>query len=397
VHRRLEGLRDGEITLVEGQVERHFGSRTAALPLAARVTVRHASFYAGLALRGSLGAGEAWMDGAWDCDDLPALIRILLHPGGPMHGMDRGVTRLARAGTWLRHRLRRNHRRGSRRNIAEHYDLGNDFFAQFLDPTLTYSAAIFERPDASLEEASIAKYERICRKLGLDSRHHVLEIGSGWGGFAIHAARTRGCRVTTATVSAEQARLARERVAEAGVADRVEVRLEDYRDLRGRYDRLASIEMIEAVGGEFLDTFLRVCCERLAPDGSMLLQCIATADQRWKASRNDVDFIKRYVFPGGQLVALSALLESAARATDFRLEHLEDLSPHYAETLRRWRARFHGNREAIRALGHDERFLRLWDFYLAGCEGAFEERYVRSAQLLLSRPRARRPSLLGAL
>ena len=388
VLRQLETLRDGQITLVEGDRERVFGARTPALPLATRITVHHPSLYRQLALRGSLGAGEAWMDGAWDCDDLAALTQISLYPGAPLFAMERGVARAARIGTQLWHRLRRNHRRGSRRNIADHYDLGNDFYTHFLDPTLTYSAGLFERPGGSLEEASIAKYERICRKLDLAPRHHLLEIGTGWGGFAIHAARTRGCRVTTATISAEQARLARERVAAAGLADRVEVLLEDYRDLRGCYDRLVSIEMIEAVGDTYLDTYFRSCCDRLAPDGSMLLQCITVPDQRWRSSRRDVDFYKRYIFPGGQLVALSAVLSSTARGTDFRLVHMEDLSPHYAETLRRWRQRFHKQRRAIQALGYGERFLRMWDFYLGSCEGAFRARFIGSAQLLLTRPLA---------
>ncbi len=396
IHRRLEALEHGELRLVEADgSERRFGSATAAFPLRARVEVRDPAFYRRLARRGTLGAGEGYMAGEWGCDDLPALIRILMRNAASLESLDGRRSRLSLLASKAWHRLRRNSRARARDNIAAHYDLGNDFYELFLDRTLTYSAGIFEGPEASLEEASLAKYERICRKLALGPEDHVLEIGSGWGGFAIHAAGRHGCRVTTTTISREQWELASRRVEEAGLSDRVTVLLRDYRDLDGVYDKLVSIEMIEAVGHDYLDTFFRVCGERLAPDGLMLLQCISTPDRRYAESVRSVDFIKRYVFPGGQLVSLGAVVGSSARVADLRVEHVEDLSPHYAETLRRWRKRFLSRLDRVRALGFDERFLRLWDFYLGSCEGSFWERYVASQQILLAKPLARREPVLG--
>jgi cyclopropane-fatty-acyl-phospholipid synthase len=241
-------------------------------------------------------------------------------------------------------RLRRNTRLGSSRNIRAHYDLGNDFFALFLDPTLTYSAGVFERDDATMEEATVAKNERICRKLGLSAGDRVLEIGSGWGGFAIHAARTRGCKVVTTTLSPAQREVAQERIAAAGLRDRVEVLLEDYRDLRGRFDKLVSIEMIEAVGHQYFDAFFRSCAARLEAHGLMALQAILIADPLYEQARRTVDFIKAYIFPGGCLPSLGAIARSLASACDLRLIHFEDITSHYARTLRLWRARFDQNR-----------------------------------------------------
>ena len=286
---------------------------------------------------------------------------------------------------------------GSRRNIAAHYDLGNEFFELFLDPTLTYSSGIFETPEATMEEASIAKYERLCQKLRIGPDDHVLEIGTGWGGFALHAAGRYGCRVTTTTISRRQYELASKRVDEAGLADRIEVLLEDYRDLSGSYDKLVSIEMIEAVGHEQLDTFFGVCGERLKPDGVMALQAITVPDKDFEAHARSVDFIKRYIFPGGELVSVGSVNAAASRATDLRLTHLEDLTPHYAETLRRWRTRMFQNLPRMRALGLDDRFLRMWEFYLCYCEGGFEERSIGLVQAVLEKSGARRAPVLGSL
>jgi cyclopropane-fatty-acyl-phospholipid synthase len=395
VLRRLESLADGELTLVEGDGRRRFGRAEAGLH--ATVYVRDAALWRALALRGALGGAEAYLDGAWRSDDLTAALRIFARNRETLEHLNGGVARLARPSLALFHALRRNTRRGSRRNIAGHYDLGNDFFELFLDPTLSYSAGIFEEPAATMEEASIAKLDRICRKLRLGPNDHVLEIGTGWGGFALHAAQRHGCRVTTTTISARQLERAREQVERAGLTDRVEILFEDYRELRGSYDKLVSVEMIEAVGHQHLGEFFRVCGERLRPDGAMLLQAITVADRDFEASTRSVDFIKRHVFPGGQLVSVAALCKAAARQSDLQLRHLEDFTPHYAETLRRWRERMDANREPIRGLGLDETFLRLWEYYLSYCEAGFEERQIGVVQALFERAGARGAPLLGHL
>jgi cyclopropane-fatty-acyl-phospholipid synthase len=337
------------------------------------------------------------MEGWWSCDDLTSLVRIISANRDAQRTLERGAARLARPPLRLLHALRSNTRRGSRRNITAHYELGNAFFELFLDPTLTYSCGIFEHEDATMEEASRAKYERVCQKLRLGPEDHVVEIGSGWGGFAIHAAGTRGCRVTTTTISRKQYELARKRVHEAGLSDRVELLLRDYRDLRGTYDKLVSIEMIEAVGHRYFDTFFRVCSERLKPDGIMLLQAITIPDQRFEESKRSVEFIKRYIFPGGQLISNGAVCTCLARVSDLRLTHLEDITAHYAETLRHWHTRMSENLERMRDLGLADRFLRMWEFYLCYCEGGFRERAIGVAQMLMEKPEVRRAPVLGQL
>jgi cyclopropane-fatty-acyl-phospholipid synthase len=392
---QLEHLDRAALVLVEGARSWRFGPRDAELE--ARVEVSDPRFFRAIALRGSIGAAEARMEGWWQSEDLVDVVRVMAMHRHVLEGIESGAARLSRPGLRLVHALRRNSRGRARRNIAAHYDLGNEFFALFLDPSLTYSCAVFERPDASLHEAQLAKYERICRKLMLRPGERVLEIGSGWGGFALHAAGRHGCHVTTATISREQWELARARVAEAGLEGRVEVLLADYRELRGRYDKLVSIEMIEAVGAAHLAEYFRVCSERLRPDGAMALQAIVVADRDYEGSRRSVDFIKRYIFPGGQLVSLGAICASLGAATDLRVAHVEDLTPHYAETLSRWRRRMSENLDAMRNLGLGTRFLRMWDYYLAYCEGAFRERVNAVAQIVLEKPDARRPSPVGGL
>ncbi len=353
------------------------------------VVVRDPEFWSQLAFGGSLGGAESWMDGGWESPDLTAVIRVLARNESALSSLDGGWALLGEpVRRWI-HRRRDNTRSGSRRNIAAHYDLGNDFFSLFLDPSMTYSSAVFEEPSQDLESAQRAKYERLCERLGLREHHHVLEIGTGWGGFALHAAGTRGCRVTTTTISAEQHALAAERIREAGLEGRVELLFQDYRDLEGTYDRVVSIEMIEAVGHAHLDEYFRVCSDRLADGGSMAIQAILHLDQDFEASKRNVDFIKRYIFPGGQLPSVGAMSDAIRRGTDLRLTHLEDLTGHYAETLRRWRRRWERNLEDIRKLGADERFLRMWEFYLAYCEGGFEERVIGLGQLVFEKPLSR--------
>jgi len=389
VRARLSRLEHGSLTIVEGSRPEHFGKLTPRCPLAATVHVHDPRFYAEIAFGGSIGAGEAYMQGYWSTDDLTALMRILLQNREVLDGMEGGAARMTVPLQKALHWAARNTRTGSRRNIAAHYDLGNDFFRLFLDPTLMYSSAVFERPGMTLEEASVAKLDRICRKLDLRPGDHVLEIGTGWGGFALHAAGRYGCRVTTTTISRSQYELAKERIDAAGLADRVTLLTRDYRDLTGRYDKLVSIEMIEAVGHQYYDTFFRKCSELLAPEGAMLLQAITIAGQRYESARRSVDFIQRHIFPGSCIPSVDVMSGSIARVTDLNLVHLEDIGPHYATTLARWRENLFANVDRVRALGYPEDFIRMWEFYFCYCEAGFAERAIGDAQMLLAKPLAR--------
>ncbi|MGA7982121.1 MAG: cyclopropane-fatty-acyl-phospholipid synthase family protein [Chromatiaceae bacterium] len=382
---RLAGLQQGRLDLTESGQGWQLGD--GDLPV--RVDVADPAFWPAVAFGGSVGAGEAYMNGAWRCDDLTRLVRLLLRNRQVADGMEGGAALLSSPLRGLLHRLRRNTRTGSRRNIAAHYDLGNDFYRLWLDETLMYSCALFERPGMTLAEASTAKLEHICRKLDLGPGDHVLEIGTGWGGFALHAAGTYGCRVTTVTLSRRQLELARERIESAGLADRIEVRLADYRDLDGQYDKLVSIEMVEAVGADHLGTYFRQCSRLLKAGGAMLLQAITIADQRYASALREVDFIQKHIFPGGFLPSVTALTAAMTGASDLRTVHLEDIGPHYAETLARWRSNFFAHLDAVRALGFDERFIRMWEFYLCYCEAGFRERHIGTAQMLLVKPQWR--------
>lgn len=382
---KLSGLRGGCVTIAEGNTHQTVGDSSPAAHRGC-INVHSAALYRHLVLGGSLGAAEAFIRGHWSSPDLTALLRVFardLAAGDRLESTGALAAAFERVGHWLR----RNTRRGSASNIHAHYDLGNDFFRLMLDDTMAYSCGIFETPAATMEEASAAKFERVCRKLALQPGDHVLEIGTGWGGFALHAAGRYGCRVTTTTISAEQHRMASERVAAAGLTDRVTLLQQDYRDLTGTYDKLVSIEMIEAVGHEFFDGFFRVCCDRLRPDGLAVIQAITMPDFRYERYRRSVDFINKYIFPGGCLPSLGAMTAAIGRATDFRVMHLEDLTPHYVTTLQRWREQVVEREPQIRALGYDERFLRTWYYYLSYCEAGFAERYVGGVQIMLARPR----------
>ena len=393
---RMRGLRESQLTLVDALGETVLGQTVAgsADTLRATLRVHAATFYRAVATNGSVGAGEAYIDGDWECDDPVALIRMLVRNRDLLDAMETGSARIGGMAMRAWHALRRNTRRGSRENISAHYDLGNDFFRLFLDDNLMYSAAIFADAGETLEAASTRKLDRICRKLALSPADHVVEIGSGWGGFAIHAATNFGCRVTTTTISQAQFDLARERVRAAGVHDRVNVLLEDYRDLSGRYDKLVSIEMIEAIGHQYLDAYFAKVGELLQPHGMALVQAITIEDHRYAQALRAVDFIKRHVFPGSFIPSISAMLGAAARRSDLKLFNLEDIGPSYAQTLAAWRERFQRRRGEVHALGYDERFVRLWDFYLAYCEGGFRERSIGSVQMLLVKPDCRRPQYL---
>ena len=387
----MHGLQECRLVIEDGAGMHTLGSEAANPPdtLHARIRVHDPAFYRMTALNGSVGAGEAFMEGFWECDDLVALVRILVRNRDRLDAMETG---LARFGGWAMqawHALCRNTVAGSRRNIAAHYDLGNALFQLFLDQHLMYSSALYEQADDTLEAAQTRKLDRICRKLALDSTHHVVEIGSGWGGFALHAAKHYGCRVTSTTISQEQHELAIERVAAAGLGNRVRVLLEDYRDLSGRYDRLVSIEMIEAVGHQYLDAYCRKVDQLLVADGAALIQAITIEDHRYSKALNAVDFIKHYIFPGSFIPSVSAILGAFARSSELRPFNLEDIGASYALTLRAWRERFLAQHDAVRALGYPERFARMWEFYLAYCEGGFLERSIGTAQMLLTKPRSR--------
>ena len=382
--RQLAGITHGHILLEDASGRAELGEPGA--PLHARLTVHDGAFYGAVAARGSVGAAEAYMDGLWSCDDLVALVRILVLNRTLLDAMEGGAALLA--GWLLRaaHALRRNTLAGSRHNIAAHYDLGNEFFALFLSPDLMYSAALWEKPADTLAQASANKLARICARLKLGARDHVLEIGGGWGGFALYAAARHGCRVTTTTISREQQRLALERVHRAGLEDRVTVLLEDYRALTGRYDKLVSIEMIEAIGADYLETYFAQLGRLLAPTGLALVQAITIEDHRYAGAVRSVDFIKQHIFPGSFIPSIQAVLNAKARACELALVHLEDFALSYARTLGAWRRAFLERRAQVRALGFDERFIRMWEYYLAYCEGGFRERSIGVAQLLFAAP-----------
>jgi cyclopropane-fatty-acyl-phospholipid synthase len=362
--------------------------------LVIRIDVHHAGFYRAVAANGSVGAGESYMDGHWRCDDLVALVRLLVRNRDLLDGMETGLARLGGIAMRAWHVLRRNTRDGSRRNIAAHYDLGNDFFGLFLSPDLMYSSGIWSGDEDTLDAASTRKLDRICRKLDLKPGDHVIEIGTGWGGFAVHAATHYGCRVTTTTISKEQHALATQRVADAGLGDRVTLLLEDYRDLTGTYDKLVSIEMIEAIGAQYLDTYFEKLGTLLKPDGLALIQAITIEDHRYEQALHSVDFIKRHVFPGSFIPSIAAMIAAKSRASDLALIQMEDFGLSYARTLEAWRHRFHDALLEVRAQGYDERFIGLWEFYLAYCEGGFRERSIGVSQLLMAKPGHRVPAPL---
>ncbi len=382
---KLRSLPQGSITVRDSTGEETIIGRQGA-DLATTIRINRPRFYRRAMTGGSLAAAATYLDGDWDCDDLTAFFRIFVRGTEEADRLDRGLSRIGLLlGRWY-HAMRANTKSGSRRNIADHYDLGNDLFELFLDPTLSYSCAVFDRPGMTLEEASIAKLDRVGRKLNLTASDHLLEIGTGWGGLAIHLAGRYGCRVTTTTISREQYDLAQKRIADAGFSDRITVLLEDYRDLTGQFDKLVSIEMIEAVGHEFLPTYFGRCASLLKPGGSALIQAITMPDHRYEAYRKQTDFIQRYVFPGSCVPSMSAMSAAMKQASDFTLVDREEIGPHYATTLRTWRANFFDRVDQVRAMGYPERFIRLWNYYLCYCEAGFEERYIGTSQLLLQRP-----------
>ncbi|MGY3040993.1 cyclopropane-fatty-acyl-phospholipid synthase [Rhodanobacter sp. TND4EL1] len=392
---QMRGLRHGRLVLQDACGTVELGDPASSHPdLQIHVEVLDPDFYRAVARNGSVGAGESYMDGQWRCDNLVGLIQLLVRNRDLLDGMESGLARLGGMAMRGWHALRRNTRDGSRRNIAAHYDLGNDFFSLFLSPDLMYSSAIWTEPTDTLEDASARKLERICRKLDLKPTDRVIEIGTGWGGFALYAATHYGCHVTTTTISREQHALASARVADAGMDAHVTLLLEDYRDLDGQYDKLVSIEMVEAIGAPYLDVYFGKLGSLLKPDGLALVQAITIEDHRYAQALKSVDFIKRHVFPGSFIPSINALLAAKTRASDLALTQLEDFGSSYALTLQAWRERFMAQLPQVRGQGFDERFIRMWEFYLAYCEGGFRERSIGVAHLLMARPGNRRAALL---
>jgi len=390
---QLARLQHGELTVIEGGRRHTFGRRTAECDLRATLEVLHPQTFADAAFAGTVGGGESYIRGQWRTDDLTALVRLFVANRAMMESVEGAASILADPIRRALHWVNRNSKDGSRRNIAAHYDLGNDLFALMLDETMAYSCGIFAHGESTLHEAQLAKFDRICTKLQLSPADHLIEIGTGWGGLAIHAAAQYGCRVTTTTISGEQHAFAKAKIAASGLGDRITLLLEDYRDLTGTYDKAVSVEMIEAVGHQYLDTYTAKCASLLKPNGAMLLQAITIQDQIYEQALKSVDFIQQFVFPGSFIPSVAAITESVRRHTDMKVFHLEDIGPHYATTLRLWRENFFARLEDVKALGYPDGFVRMWEFYLCYCEGGFLERQIGDVQMLLTKPGCRIPSL----
>lgn len=387
VHNMLAGLRHGHLVLHDSGETFTFGNGESER--VAHVYIRSQSVYRRIAFNGSIGAGEAYIEKLWDADDLPTLVRILVANMEVLDGMEKGFAWLLRPFQVLRHVLNRNDRRGAEKNILAHYDLGNEMYSTFLDSAMMYSSAIFPRQGSNLEEAARYKLELICSKLNLQPGDHVLEIGSGWGGFAIYAAQNYGCRVTTTTISTAQYLEAQKRVAAAGLEGCITLLQKDYRDLQGSYDKLVSIEMIEAVGHAYLPQFFKKCGELLKENGRMLIQAITIRDRKYMSYVRNVDFIQKHIFPGGCLPSNTRMQNLLTEKTDMVVRHLEDYGGDYARTLALWRERFSRATSTLTELGYDERFRRLWNFYFCYCEGGFLERSISVVHLVADRPAAR--------
>lgn len=383
LHRLLEHLQYGQITLIEGDQQVTFGED---MNFHAQIRVNSPAFYPKAVFGGSIGAGESYVAGDWDADCLTTLVRIVARNSKLLDRLEQRWSWLARPWQRVKFLLRPNDRSGSKKNILAHYDLGNSMYESFLDPTMMYSAAIYPDAESSLEEAAVYKLDHICRRLDLRPEDRVIEIGSGWGGFAIHAATHYGCHVTTTTISDAQYQEASRRIAATGLEDRITLLKQDYRDLEGAYDKLVSIEMIEAVGHRYLPQFFSQCMRLLKPDGMLLLQAITIQDQLYQRYVNSVDFIQEHIFPGGCLLSNQHLLKLVSEKTDMVVRGIEDFGLDYARTLKDWHVRFIENFKKIEQNGYDEHFKRLWQYYFCYCEGGFRERAISVVQMTATRP-----------
>ncbi len=386
---RFEGITEGTLSITGVGGDHQFGQARPDLPPAA-LRVCDQRFWGALAFRGSIGAGEAYAKGWWASESATDVVRLFARNQPAVAGLEGGLARLTKPVFALYHALRRNSEEGSKANICAHYDLSNEFFALFLDDTMTYSCGYFEEELSTLAEASIAKIDRLCHLLHLKPTDHLLEIGTGWGALAMHAAREYGCKVTTTTISKEQHDYARESIRVAGLEDRITLLQDDYRKLDGHFDKLVSVEMIEAVGASFYNEFFRTCSERLRPGGMMAMQAITIEDQNFERARRSVDFIQRHIFPGSCIPSVSALCNAMTEASDLRLTGLEDIGSHYVRTLAAWRRALKSNHGKALSMGFSEEFLRLWEFYFAYCEGGFAERTISTVHMQIEGPAAAR-------
>ena len=376
----LAQIKYGGITLVDGDQQWQFGSTSKDYSQQTKITVTDPGFYRLIMSRGSIGAGEAYILNYWQTNDLVAVVRLMCRNMEKVEKMESGWAAIGMTVQKIRHRLRANTIRGSRNNIQAHYDLSNELFACFLDSRMMYSSAIYCELNDDLETAARNKLQIIGEKLQLKPENHVLEIGTGWGGLAIYMAQNFGCRVTTTTISAEQHQYAIQRVKELGLENKITLLLQDYRELQGKYDRVVSVEMIEAVGQQYLPTYFKKCCSLLDRGGKMLIQAITLPEQRYEYATKHVDFIQRYIFPGGSLPSVEVMLKATGQHTQLQLDGLDDIGLDYAQTLNHWRQRFNHDLGMVRKLGFDETFVRLWHFYLAYCEGGFRERAISTVQ-----------------
>jgi cyclopropane-fatty-acyl-phospholipid synthase len=390
LEKRLCKIPRGILVIEDGSESKSFGKKESVADISAKIVIHDPGAYRDIAFGGSIGAAEAYMLGKWSSPNLVDLVRLMSINIDFLNVMDDSKSRMRRLFDKACHWFNRNTTSKARENISAHYDLSNEFFELFLDPEMMYSSAMFSRAEVGLNEAAVYKLDVICRKLDLQASDHLLEIGTGWGGMAIHAAKNYGCRVTTTTISKQQYEAACKRVVAAGLEELVTVIFEDYRDLEGSYDKLVSIEMVEAVGHEFYKQYFGGCASLLKPDGLMLIQAITVPDQRYRYARNSVDFIQRYIFPGGSLPGHEIVMSSIRKHTDMQMVGMEEIGEDYAKTLEVWRQRFLSRLDEVKALGFDDVFIRMWDYYFCYCQGAFQERVIGTSQILLAKPDWRR-------
>ncbi len=382
----LSGITQGHLILEEGGKSHHFGEPLAQSPIIGKIVIVDPSVYRDLLRSSTVGAGEAYMQGKWYSPDLVSVIRVMALNLTTVSTMDNKRSWTDRIGSLLHHINRANSVKGSQKNISAHYDLSNGFFQLMLDETMMYSSAIFPHENASLHEASVNKLDIICKRLALKPSDTLIEIGTGWGGLAIHAAQHYGCHVTTTTISEQQFAYTRDRVQHLGLTDQITVLKQDYRLLTGQFSKLVSVEMIEAVGHAYYDQYFEKCQSLLKPDGLMMIQAITIADQRYQGAKNSVDFIQRYIFPGGCLPSHAVIADCVARVTDMQIIDYENITHHYAETLKRWREAFFERIDAVQSLGFDAAFCRMWEFYLCYCEAGFRERTIGTAHFVFAKP-----------
>ncbi|WP_458368002.1 class I SAM-dependent methyltransferase [Marinicella marina] len=391
VLKQLKSLSHAQLTITENGRDMVFGD--AASDCHAQIQLNNQNFYSEVAFQGSIGAAESYIAGDWDCPDLTKLIQVFVRNRDLLDDMEGGSAKFKNALLKIGHFFNKNTLEGSRKNIAGHYDLGNDLFEQFLDSRMMYSSAIYARPDEELEIASERKLRVICEKLDLQASDHLVEIGTGWGGFAIYAAQNYGCKVTTTTISNEQHAYAAAKIKALGLENKITLLKKDYRLLEGEFDKLVSIEMIEAVGHHYLETYLKKCAQLLKPEGLGLIQAITIEDHRYEQALHAVDFIKKYIFPGSFIPSVGAILSANANSTDMKLVNAEDFGESYAYTLRDWQHKFNQNVAQIEAAGYADDFQRMWRFYLSYCEGGFIERAISDVHLVFAKPMNRRSSI----